>query len=84
MGQMVGRLKQKLGSILIFRRYNGQPAELSQRDIVLFLKTKDLCVKLQGFSLVIDENACDVESHVLFSSALIASGGKPDNFRKIA
>ncbi len=43
-----------------------EPTMFAHWDIVLFLESKDLCIELQGFFLVIDHDAGHNNSHFVF------------------
>ena len=58
---MAARFEQKLNAIFVIGSREGQPTVLPQRNVVFFLESERVRVKLERFLLVIDEHRCEVD-----------------------
>src|SRR6266540_263667 len=61
------RLKQQFGSLWLVWGYNRQPASLPQGDVGLFHESEHVGVELERLGLIVDEDACNGNSHVVSS-----------------
>src|SRR5262245_38203607 len=69
-GRVLVGLEYKLGPFRIVGRYDGEPTMLAEWDLGLLLETQDVGVEAERLLLVVDEDACQFDTHSTSSNAV--------------